>query len=193
MKWIWPLILAGMTGCAHNEAVVRTTEPATASTVAVPVAPNPAPPAAHSEQVRTDCIDGRRLICGKVLKVFPDGLVIDSGYTDLLRPPLTQSWLIPGSVSASRDSAGIERKEPGSPGIGLVFLTDVPKRPKFPRPKEFDYVVIMGYPAGQFVYSPAPTIQKSIRTFSCGLDTAVRLRLQSEANSAGGPPHGPAQ
>jgi hypothetical protein len=127
------------------------------------------------EQVRTGCIEGRRLICGKVLKILPDGLVVDSGYTDLVRPPLTQSWVMPGTVSASRNPAGLELKEPGTPCLGLCFLTDIPKRPKV---KVFDYVVIMGYPAGSFRYAAVPNVERNIRKFSAGLDTAVKLSLQ---------------
>jgi hypothetical protein len=117
------------------------------------------------------------LICGKVLKIFPDGLVVDSGYTDLLRPPLTESWVVPATVSAHRDSAVMELNEPGTPCIGLAFLTDIPKRQNV---KQFDYVILMGYPAGQYVYTPAPNVKKTIRKFSAGLDTAVRLNLQPE-------------
>jgi len=59
--------------------------------------------------------------------VLPDGLVVDSGYTDLLRPPLNKSWLIPGSVVASRAANVIEGREPESVCVGLVFLEDIPK------------------------------------------------------------------
>src|SRR5271169_4691330 len=52
------------------------------------------------EEIRTACIEGRRIICGKILKILPDGLVVDSGFTNLLRAPLTRSWLAPGTVSA---------------------------------------------------------------------------------------------
>lgn len=128
-----------------------------------------------SEQIRAACIEGRRLVCGKVLKVFPDGLVIESGYTDLLRPPLTESWVVPGTVSASRNTTSLELNQPGTPCFGLVFLTDIPKRPKV---KAFDYVILMGYPAGQYEYSPAPGVRHQIRKFSAGLDTAVRLLSQ---------------
>jgi hypothetical protein len=34
----------------------------------------------RAEEVRTACIQGRRLVCGKVLKVLEGGLVIESGY-----------------------------------------------------------------------------------------------------------------
>src|SRR5437870_1153334 len=55
----------------------------------------------HGEKVRAACIQGRRLICGKILEVLPDGLVVESGYTNLVREPLTRSWLAPGTVTAS--------------------------------------------------------------------------------------------
>jgi len=128
-----------------------------------------------------DCIEGRRLICGRVLKVLSDGLVVDSGYTDLLRPPLTQSWVVPGTVLVSRPLNTLELQQAGTPCIGLVFLTDIPKRPKV---KNFDYVIIMGYPAGQSVYSPAPNVGKMIRKFSAGLETAVRLTVQDHAEGS---------
>ncbi|HWD91377.1 MAG TPA: hypothetical protein VG938_03420 [Verrucomicrobiae bacterium] len=175
-----PLLLsvAVLTGCAHEHPSVRTQAVAHPETAAAPAPPAPAAVAAvRSEQMRKDCIQGRRLICGKVLQVFPDGLVVDSGYTDLLRPPLTESWVVPGTVPAHRNPAVLELNEPGTPSIGLVFLTDIPKRQKV---KQFDYVILMGYPAAQYIYEPAPGVKKTIRKFSAGLDTAVRLKLQAD-------------
>ena len=188
MKILLPIFLAGMVGCAHEKGADRTQEAAPAISATIPTAIDPTTvTAAHLDQIRTDCIQGRRLICGRVLKIFPDGLVIESGYTDLLRPPLIQSWAIPGTVSANHQPAVLELKEPGTPCIGLVFLTDIPKRPKA---KKFDYVVIMGYPAGPYDYAPTQHIKKRIRRFSAGLDTAVRLIQQVEENSSqGNDPH----
>ncbi len=80
-----------------------------------------------TEQVRAECLDGRRMICGKILRVLPDGLVVESGYTDLLRPPLTDSWLVPGTVTATPAPNLVESREPGSVCVGTVFLTDLPK------------------------------------------------------------------
>jgi hypothetical protein len=178
MKPSLMLFLAVLAGCAHENTGIRSGKIAPVEAAA---APAPVAPAAvaidHAEQVRKDCIGGRRLICGKVLRVSPDGLVVESGYTDLLRPPLTESWIVPGTVSAHRNPAVLELNEPGTPCIGLAFLTDVPKRQKV---KQFDYVIIIGYPAGQYVYVPAPNVGKTIRKFSAGLDTAVRLNLQTE-------------
>ena len=83
MKFLLLLSLVVLAGCAHENAAVRTGEIAPAQTAA---APAPLGPAAAvpvpAEQIRTDCIQGRRLICGRVLKIFPDGLIVDSGYTN---------------------------------------------------------------------------------------------------------------
>lgn len=169
------LALAGA-GCAHNRAVAPATGTVPAQTVAAP-APPPDTAAVRAEQIRTECIQGRRLICGRVLAIVPGGLVVDSGYTDLLHPPLSQSWVIPGNVSVTRNPNVLELNTPGTACLGLVFLTDTSKRQK---PKQYDYVVIMGYPAGQYDYSPLPGVVKTIRKFSAGLPTAVKLRLQAE-------------
>src|SRR6266852_619936 len=186
MKFLLLLSILAFAGCAHKSSAVRTAEVASAKTDAAPALPGLRPTGSvRAEQIRTDCVKGRRLICGRVLKVSADGLVVDSGYTDLLRPPLTQSWVVPGTATASRDPAVLELNEPGTPCIGPVFLTDIPKRPKV---NNYDYVIIMGYPAGQYAYSPAPGVEKTIRKFSAGLDTAVRLRLQAEGELKATPP-----
>jgi hypothetical protein len=124
------------------------------------------------EQIRTACIRGRRLVCGKVIEISPEGLVVESGYTNLLRAPLTQSWVAPANVSASRNPKTVELSDPGSVCVGLIFLTDIPKTP---RVKQYDYVMIQAYPAGQYSYTSVPTVTKTIRKFSAGLETAVRL------------------
>ena len=131
------------------------------------------------EQVRSLCIEGRRLICGKILAVLPGGLVVDSGYTNLLREPLTQSWLVPKTVEAVRAKNLLEEQRPGATCIGLVFLTDFPKGKKF-KPAQYDYVIIEAYPAGQFTYHSTGAIVRTIRRFSAGLDTAIQLNLGSK-------------
>ena len=191
--WLLSSLFAGwvgLTGCAHNHAISQ--PPAITATQAViasaPVTPAVTPSAipvtipvaVRAEQIRTACIQGRRLICGRVLMVATNGLVVDSGYTNLLRSPLGQSWVIPGTVSASRDPHLLELNNPGSLCAGLVFLTDVPKRQKV---KKFDYVVLMGYPAGQYDYKPMPEVSKILRKFAAGLDSAVKLNLKAETNS----------
>ena len=127
------------------------------------------------EATRAACIEGRRFICGKVLQVEKDGLVVDSGYTALLEPPFNRSWVVRGNVSVVRDAALIEGKSAGSPCAGLVFLTDLPKKPTA---KLYDYVTIQAYPAGQYDYEPVPGVKKTIRKFASRLSSAVKLTLE---------------
>jgi len=136
------------------------------------------------EQIRMDCIAGRRHICGKILKILPEGLVIDSGYTNLIREPLTKSWLVPGILSESRASNVIEENQPGAICYGLVFLTDLPKiRGPAPRkPQLFDYVMIEGYPAGQYIYTSVGNVQRNIRRFSANLGAAVNWKYNNDAS-----------
>lgn len=131
-----------------------------------------------SEKVRIICIEGRRLVCGKILQVLPDGLVVESGYTDLLREPLTQSWLVPGTVKASRAENLLEENKPGANCIGLVFLTNLPKGEKF-KPAQFDYVIIEGYPASQYTYTSVGSVQRTVRQFSASLNAAVNWKLNT--------------
>jgi hypothetical protein len=135
-----------------------------------------------TEQVRTACISGRRCICGKILEIFPDGVVVESGYTNLLRAPLTSSWLVPGTVVASRAVNLLESAEPGSVCLDTVYLTDYPKSKKL-KPKRYDYVIIEGYPAGQYTYTPLGTVHKTVRRFSAQLSKAVELNIQVEQNT----------
>jgi hypothetical protein len=127
-----------------------------------------------AEEIRTTCISGRRRICGKVLQIVPGGLVVESGYANLLRSDISRSWLVPGNVTASLPPHLVEQHSPGAVCVGLVMLTDIPKRPAV---KVYDYVVIQAYPAGQYNYVPVPTVKKIIRRFSAGLATAVQLNL----------------
>src|ERR1700687_1697066 len=82
--------------------------------------------AQHVENIRLECIQNRRAICGKILKVLPDGLVIDSGYTNIMRAPLNRSWLVPGSVTELPAANLVEGNEPNCVCIGVVFLSDLP-------------------------------------------------------------------
>jgi hypothetical protein len=131
----------------------------------------------RATDIRTACINGRRCVCGKVIKIVPEGLIVESGYTALMHPPFTGSWVIPSGALVKRDSKLIERDEPASPCIGTVLLTDFPKRPAV---KLYDYVLLQAYPAGEYLYIPVPGVEKQIRKFAGGLDTAVKLKLAAE-------------
>src|SRR5260370_3856798 len=126
------------------------------------------------EEIRLDCIQHRRIICGKILKILPDGLVVDSGYTNLMRPPLNLSWVVPGTVTSRRATNLVKGTPPESVCIGLVFLTGLPKKPV---PKLYDYVNLVGYPMGQYTYTSVGDLRRTVRKFSAKLANAVQWKL----------------
>ena len=136
-----------------------------------------------TEQIREQCLLGRRLICGKIIKVLADGLVVESGYTNLLRPPLTKTWLISGLVTASRTPDLVEGKNPGCIAVGILFVTNLPKS-SAGKPHQYDYVVIEGYPAGQYTYTSVGDVKHTVRRFSANLAKAVQLNLSAENPNA---------
>jgi hypothetical protein len=77
----------------------------------------------------------------------------------------------------NRDASAVEESKPDAICAGLVFLTNIPKRPAV---KNYDFVVIHGYPAGKYVYVPVAGVEKTIRRFSASLDRAVDLNLALE-------------
>jgi hypothetical protein len=145
------------------------------------------PPAVRQEQLRAQCLEGRRCVCGRVLKVFPNGVLVESGYPSLLRDSLHGAWHLPGTVVASRPPNLVESREPDSICVGVVFLTDLPKRRggKSERIEPYDYVVLHSYPAGQYTYTSVGNIEHTVRRFSGGLETAVKLILEAEKSNAG--------
>ena len=131
----------------------------------------------RAADIRTACVNGRRCVCGKVIKIVPEGLIVESGYTALMHPPFAGSWVIPAGALVNRDPKLIERDQPASPCIGTVLLTDFPRRPEV---KLYDYVLLQAYPAGDYTFVPVPGVEKQIRKFAGGLDTAVKLKLAGE-------------
>ncbi len=120
------------------------------------------------------------MICGRILKVLPDGIVVDSGYTNLMRAPLNQSWLIPGSVVAGRAANLVESRQPDAICIGQVFVTDVPKPPPGRKPRVFDYVILEGFPIGEYTYASVGDLQRTVRRFSTKVAIAVRWTYGQE-------------
>jgi hypothetical protein len=131
----------------------------------------------RAAEIRTACINGRRCVCGKVIQIVPEGLIVESGYTALMEPPFTGSWVIPAGALVNRDPKLLERNEPASACIGTVLLIDFPKRPPV---KLYDFVLLQAYPAGDYLYRPLPGVEKPIRKFAGGLETAVKLKLANE-------------
>ena len=142
-----------------------------------------------TEAIRANCIQNRRIVCGRILKILPTGLVVESGYTNLLRPPLDRSWLVPGTVNAVRAPDLVEGAEPGCPCVGLVFLTDTPKSRRT-KPKPYDYVVIEAYPAGTYTYTSVGTIRRAVRRFCASLEAAVKINRAAAGIRPPSPPSG---
>ncbi len=170
------LLLAGLRAGAQTNAISGTNHPAPATNSEARNA-RVRMLDVRAEQLRTDCIQGRRVICGKVMQILPNGggLIVESGYTSLMTIP-NKSWRITGTVSATRDPSAVEMNTPGAPCIGLVLLTSYPKRPAI---NLYDYVSIIAYPAGQHTYVPVPTVQKTLRRFAARLEAAVRLNMET--------------
>ena len=162
MKFVAAIFLAACVfGAYANESSTTNTHAAISQSV---------------EQVRSGCIEGRRMICGRIVRVLPDGLIVESGYTNLLRPPLTDSWLVSGAVTVALRPNLIESREPGSPCVGTVFLTDLPKA-RGRKPKLSDYVILLAYPAGERTYTTVGTVQRTVRRFTGTLAAAVKFQI----------------
>jgi hypothetical protein len=133
------------------------------------------------QQVRMECIQNRRIIAGKIVKLLPEGLVVDSGYTNLMRAPLNSSWLIPGTVTAARPANLVEASQPDAICVGLVFVADLPKgRGASAKPKLFDYVCLEGFPVGQYTYTSVGDLQRTVREFTTKLQNATRWNFDQQ-------------
>lgn len=164
-------------GCSSAVVMLQVVRP-TEGAIQATNSPTPAVEARAferaTEKIRTECIQGRRIICGRIVNVRPDGLVVESGYTDLMRQSLGKTWLIPGTVAAKQDSHLIEGKEPGCVCVGLVLVNALPKS-RLAKPKLYDYIVIQAYPAGPYTYISMGNIRRTIRCFSATLATAIKI------------------
>jgi hypothetical protein len=170
----WVLLLTTLTAAAQTGLIETTNGPGSVSDGLAQNA-QARMKEQRAEQLRALCINSRRVICGKVIQILSDGLVVESGYTSLMNPPFNKSWRISGTVSVNRDATAVELNSPGAPCIGQVFLTNYPKRPAL---KLYDYVSIVGYPAGQYTYAPVPRVKKTIRRFAASLAMAVKFNLE---------------
>src|SRR5262249_10831314 len=172
------LTIGSVAAFAETDIVHPTNSTTALHAVASPQQAEELKTAQRAEQIRARCIEGRRYIAGRVLQVVPEGLVVDSGYSALLAPPFNHSWVVSGIASVNRDANAIEEKKPNALCIGVVFLSNIPKRPAV---KAYDYVALHGYPAGEYVYSPVAGVQKMVRRFSASLDRAVQINMNRDA------------
>jgi hypothetical protein len=125
------------------------------------------------------------LICGRILRVLPEGIVVESGYTNLLRKPLVRSWLVPATAVVSPNRILVESKEPEAVCVGQLLLTNLPPRGK---PHPGDYVIICGYPAAEITYNTVGTLRKTSRRYSASLEAAVKAALAAGPTTGPSPP-----
>jgi hypothetical protein len=176
------LLLASWKTGAQVDASVRTNS-SPGGTPGVLTARTEELPAVRAEQLRSVCLQNRRCVCGRVLKVFPNGVLVESGYPSLMRDSLHGAWLLPGTVIAGRATNLVEKLEPDSMCVGTVFLTDLP-RLRGAKIHPYDYVVLHSYPAGEYTYTSVGGIQHTVRRFAGGLETAVKLIMEAEQTNA---------
>jgi len=96
---------------------------------------------------------------------------------------------VPGTVTASRATNLVESREPGALCAGQVFLTDLPKS-RGAKLRQYDYVVLTGYPTGSHTYTSVGDVKKTVRRFSASLDRATKLNFETAQNE---PPARPAR
>ena len=171
-NYCWLFLLASFPALAQTNMAPATNREAGRSAAAAGLSAtnhNPSP-VELSERLRAECINGRRAICGKILRIVPDGIIVESGYTNLLRQSLSSSWLLPGTVVASRADNLVESREPNAVCVGTVFLSDLPRG----KPHLYDYVVISGYPMGQYTYTSVGEVTRTVRHFSASLEKAIQ-------------------
>ena len=191
LRWTFALALFALLAVA----VKAQTGPAPGPT-AIPakvsgpsIVPSAATNAVRAEEIRAACVQARRCVCGRVLKVFPNGVLVESGYPTLLREDLHGAWHLPHTVVAHPAAHLVERNEPDAICVGTVFLTDLPKPrgAKKEHIEPYDYVVLHSYPAGYCSYSSVGSIKHLVRRFSGGLETAVRLTQFSNYSTINDP------
>jgi hypothetical protein len=175
---IFVCLLLPLTRLAAQQVVDSSASNSDSPAAPISVSTNQTFTYAEVQAARAQCIESRRIICGRILKVLPGGLVVDSGYTSLMRPELEKSWLIPSTVVTSKEPNLVEKDVPDSPCAGMVYLTDLPKSRRV-TPKPYDYVVLEGFTDGEYTYTSVGTIQHTVRQFTCSLPTSVRYRLAS--------------
>ena len=79
-----------------------------------------------------------------------------------VKPSLARWYEVPGGEGGS---------------VGAVFVMDLPRPRGGPPPKvkPYDNVMLRAYPAGSYTYTSVGDIQRKVRRFSVGLETAIKL------------------
>ena len=126
-------------------------------------------------EVRWDCIQNRRIICGKILK----GAAGWAGRAQRIHQP--DAAPVEFFMACARRGDGRSAPQILSRTISRMpfasawlFLTDLPKKPVA---RAYDYVNLTGFPTGQYTYTSVGDVQRTVRRFSAKLDKAVQWNL----------------
>jgi hypothetical protein len=112
-----------------------------------------------------------RIIWGRVVQKLPGGLLVDSGEDPLPGVVTGEPEFEPnGDMGTTGRTEADEVNEPGAKCTGLVFLTDDPQSATA---VVGDYVQVLAYRNGNYVYRPASGGPKSVRKFTADFDKAV--------------------
>jgi hypothetical protein len=129
-----------------------------------------------SQQFQVEVLRNRvfqtcRIVWGRVVQKLPGGLLVDSGEEPV--PEALKSepeFEAHGNMTTTHKTEGDEAKEPGAQCKGLVFLADYPD---YGPAVVGDYVQILVYRMGDYIYRPAFGGQKTVRKFTADLDKAI--------------------
>ncbi|MEI9962107.1 MAG: hypothetical protein WDM76_13540 [Limisphaerales bacterium] len=114
---------------------------------------------------------------------FSKCCLMDWWWKAVIRILCVRRWIVPGWCRARPRPAArpvlLKATNRVRFALGWFFITDIPKARRT-KPAQYDYVILQGYPAGQYTYTSLGTIERTVRRFSAGLSTAVDLCLEAE-------------
>ena len=119
---------------------------------------------AKYDGLKNQLIQGSRRVDGKVLQKISVGLLVESGDFGRSFKEYHED------VYGTRGGIMTEGSSPGAEALNLVLLQDYPDSSM----ADDGHVDIIAYPVGLYTYESVGKSQKTVRKFSCNLDTAIR-------------------
>jgi hypothetical protein len=106
---------------------------------------------ADFEKLKGDLIKESRTISGKVIQKIPEGLLVDNAWSSYV-------------------TETIREPSPATEYTSLCLLIDYPE---YDQTVDGDYIHILAYPAGQYVYTTVNNSQKTVRKFTVDFQKAI--------------------
>ena len=121
-------------------------------------------------RLKARLVQGSRRVDGKILQKISDGLLVQSGDHGRALREYRED------VYGARGGTMTEGNAPGAEALSLVLLQDYPD----PNMVDDGHVDVIAYPIGLYSYDSVGKSQKTVRKFSCNLDTAIRTLALEE-------------